>query len=239
MIRLFNPIPHHPFSTSFHASQLKELTDQLILVDSKDKQIGSISKLDAHLQKNNNKHPHRAFSIVLFNSQNELLIQQRSHKKITFPLQWSNTCCSHPLNVPKENQTHNNTGILNAVTRRLKFELGITTSPTQYKLYNKILYKSNSDSKFEEFELDYLFLVKMFNRRDLPVLKRKINVDEVKDIDFVPLSGLLTDMKRNSHRYTPWFKFIMSAKGEEMFALMSSRLAFGKYKYNNEIINFL
>ena len=239
MIPFINSISCYTFSTSFHPSQIKELNDKLILVNNNDKQIGSISKLDAHLQKNKNKHPHRAFSVFLFNAQNELLIQQRSHKKITFPLQWSNTCCSHPLNIPRENVTHNNKGILNAVTRRVKFELGITTSLHQYTLYNKIIYKSNSDKQFEEYELDYLFLIKLFNRNDLPFLKRNINVNEVRDIDFVRLNTLLADMKSNSHNYTPWFKFIMSTKGKEIFALMSSPSALREYKYNNEIINFL
>jgi len=40
---------------------------------------------------------HRAFSVFLFNSKGELLLQQRAQEKITFPLYWTNTCCSHPL----------------------------------------------------------------------------------------------------------------------------------------------
>jgi isopentenyl-diphosphate delta-isomerase len=230
---------HFPFTTTFHPSQTKELSDQLILVNHSDLQIGSISKLNAHLQKNKNKHPHRAFSVFLFNSQNDLLIQQRSAKKITFPLQWSNTCCSHPLNIPSEKVTHNNKGILTAVTRRVHFELGIPTSLTQYTLYNKILYKSTSDKTFEEYELDYLFLIKLFTRNDLPSLKRNINTNEVKDINFVQMNALLNDMKRNACKYTPWFRFIMNTKGKEMFKLMASSTARREYKYNNEIINFL
>lgn len=45
---------------------------------------------------------HRAFSVFLFNSKGELLLQQRSDEKITFPGYWTNTCCSHPLYVPNE-----------------------------------------------------------------------------------------------------------------------------------------
>ena len=45
---------------------------------------------------------HRAFSVFLFDSKNRLLLQQRAGKKITFPSMWTNTCCSHPLNVPEE-----------------------------------------------------------------------------------------------------------------------------------------
>ena len=88
--------------THIHPSQVKNLSDQLILVDKKDNEIGSLSKLNSHLKSQNNQHPHRAFSVFLFNNKNELLLQQRSSKKVTFPLLWSNTCCSHPLNIPDE-----------------------------------------------------------------------------------------------------------------------------------------
>lgn len=51
---------------------------------------------------------HRAFSVFLFNSKGELLLQQRAPEKITFPEYWTNTCCSHPLynpdELPEENQ---------------------------------------------------------------------------------------------------------------------------------------
>jgi isopentenyl-diphosphate Delta-isomerase len=41
--------------------------------------------------------PHRAFSVFLFNTKGELLLQQRATEKITFPDHWTNTVCSHPL----------------------------------------------------------------------------------------------------------------------------------------------
>ena len=45
---------------------------------------------------------HRAFSVFLFNTQGQLLLQQRAAAKITFPLCWTNTCCSHPLHIQNE-----------------------------------------------------------------------------------------------------------------------------------------
>lgn len=38
---------------------------------------------------------HRAFSVFVFNSRNELLVQQRAAEKITFPGFWANTCCRY------------------------------------------------------------------------------------------------------------------------------------------------
>ena len=139
-------------------SQKKFLNDELILVDENDNNIGSISKLNGHLIINKNKNPHRAFSIFLFDSKNRLLIQKRAKKKITFPLLWTNTCCSHPLN--KENQNTPDK-ITNALVERLNYELGIKTENNIYKLIDKILYRAPSNELYEEFELDYLFMAKL------------------------------------------------------------------------------
>jgi len=97
---------------------------------------------------------HRAFSVFLFNSEGKLLMQQRAAQKVTYPLFWTNTCCSHPLNLPdeisEENQIGNNSyikivenaigmsilltkehytvffpGVKRAAIRKLQHELGI------------------------------------------------------------------------------------------------------------------
>ena len=146
------------FLSQADQSQTKFLNDQLILVDNEDNNIGSISKLDGHLISNNNQNPHRAFSIFLFDSKNKLLLQKRAEKKITFPLLWANTCCSHPLNIDTQN-TQNN--ITNALVQRIDYELGIKTDTKIYKLFDKILYRAPMNEKFEEFELDHLFIAKL------------------------------------------------------------------------------
>lgn len=74
------------------------LKEECILVDHFDKIIGHASKLDCHYK---NGKLHRAFSVFLFakntdSDSYELLLQQRSIEKITFPGQFTNSCCSHP-----------------------------------------------------------------------------------------------------------------------------------------------
>lgn len=81
------------------------LLDRLIAVDTEDKFVTSIDKWTAHSNKfitSQNMLPHRAFSIFLFNNQSKLLMQKRSDEKKTFPLCWTNTCCSHPNMVKME-----------------------------------------------------------------------------------------------------------------------------------------
>ena len=107
--------------------QRRQLDEQCILLNENDEVIGSASKKACHLAENINKGMlHRAFSVFLFNSKNELLLQQRSLSKMTFPGFFTNTCCSHPRATKSEMTEDNYLGIKKAAKRRLNFELGIS-----------------------------------------------------------------------------------------------------------------
>ena len=200
---------------NYHNSQTKFLNDELILVDENDNSIGSISKLNGHLLSNNNKHPHRAFSIFLFDSKNRLLLQKRAQKKITFPLLWTNTCCSHPLNIESQNTPEK---ITNALVARLDYELNIKTENNIYQLIDKILYRAPSNDKFEEFEIDYLFIAKLNDDSENNDyiygennLKKIINKDEVDDIRFDTIEKILKEIELQPEQFTPWFKILMKS----------------------------
>ena len=108
------------------ASQVKLLSEQCILVDEDDQAIGSDTKKNCHLNVNIEAGKlHRAFSVFLFNSDGELLIQQRAKTKITFPECFTNTCCSHPLHCAEELEEGGGVGVKRAARRKLQQELGI------------------------------------------------------------------------------------------------------------------
>ena len=68
-------------------NQIKYMNEEFcILVDKEDNILGKETKKFCHLNVNIEKNLHRAFSVFLFNENNELLLQKRSEKKITFPL---------------------------------------------------------------------------------------------------------------------------------------------------------
>ena len=90
------------------------MEEKIILVDENDKEIGSDEKLNVHKEGK----LHRAFSIFVFNSKGELLIQKRAKNKYHSGGLWSNSCCSHP---------RIGESIEEAVHRRLKEEVGIKT----------------------------------------------------------------------------------------------------------------
>ena len=219
-----------PNLSKYDESQTKFLNDELILVDENDNNIGSISKLNGHLISNKNKFPHRAFSIFLFDSKNRLLIQKRAQKKITFPLLWTNTCCSHPLNIESENTPEK---ITNALIKRLNYELGIKTENEIYKLIDKILYRAPSNEIYEEFEIDYLFIAKLQDDSEnsnyiygKDNLKKIINKDEVDDIRFDSIENILKEIEIHPEQFTPWFIILMKNKGKLMDDILNDKIEY-------------
>ena len=129
------------------AIQAALMEERCLVIDRDDNLIGIDSKKNTHLMKNiNNGLLHRAFSVFLFNSEGKLLLQQRAAEKITFPLYWTNTVCSHPIyfvpDTPLEDpavpvasldlsdeqpevEENLQLGVKRAARRKLEHELGI------------------------------------------------------------------------------------------------------------------
>ena len=82
------------------SSQAEMMEELVLCLDAEDNVIDASSKLATH---HGEGILHRAFSVLIFDSQGRLLVQQRSSDKITFPAVWANSCCSHPLDIEGEN----------------------------------------------------------------------------------------------------------------------------------------
>ena len=115
--------------------------------------------MTAHLLENTQKGLlHRAFSVFLFDSQDRLLLQQRAPEKFTFKNLWTNTCCSHPLNVPDEAGIDHDTAVKGAkvaAVRKLKHELGIELEGIDLEKFHfltRIQYKAASEKIPDEIE---------------------------------------------------------------------------------------
>lgn len=186
--------------------------DECILVDENDRVVGHDTKYNCHLMEKIESENllHRAFSVFLFNSKYELLLQQRSPTKVTFPLVWTNTCCSHPLYRESELIEENALGVRNAAQRKLLDELGIQADDVpvdDFTPLGRILYKAPSDGKWGEHELDYL----LFIVRDVGLHP---NPDEVADVKYVnreELKELLrkADAGEGGLRLSPWFRLVV------------------------------
>lgn len=160
--------------------------EKVILVDEHDNELGSMEKTEAHRK----GVLHRAFSVLLFNSKGELLLQKRSANKYHSAGLWTNTCCSHPK--PNESIEH-------AVRRRLMEEMGIDTQP---KYAYKFIYKANLDNNLIEHELDYVYT-------GLCDYQPNINVQEVESWKFASLHYVKEHMQNNPEVYTYWFRLII------------------------------
>uniref|UniRef100_A0A0C9RJS6 isopentenyl-diphosphate Delta-isomerase n=1 Tax=Wollemia nobilis TaxID=56998 RepID=A0A0C9RJS6_9CONI len=186
--------------------------DECILVDKEDHVIGHESKYNCHLMEKIESENllHRAFSVFLFNTKYELLLQQRSGTKVTFPLVWTNTCCSHPLYRQSELIEENNLGVKNAAQRKLYDELGIVAEDVpidQFVPLGRILYKAPSDGKWGEHELDYL----VFIVRDVALHP---NPEEVADVKYVTKEQLKeivrkADAGEDGIKLSPWFRLVV------------------------------
>lgn len=159
--------------------------EQVILVNEKDEQIGLMPKMEAHEK----ALLHRAFSVFVFNRNNELMIQQRAFEKYHSPGLWTNTCCSHQ----REGESN-----IEAGKRRLQEEMGFTTD---LKDTVSFIYKAPFDNGLTEHEFDHILVGYYDGEPDL-------NPSEVNDYRWLSLEDLKTDMAENPDIYTEWFKII-------------------------------
>jgi len=162
--------------------------DHVILVDENDRPVGSAPKLDAH---RNGGALHRAFSIFVFNSAGEMLLQRRAATKYHFGTLWTNACCSHP----RHGQT-----LEESAHARLRHEFGFD-APLQ-ELFSFVYRAEDPASGLTEPEFDHVF-VGRFDGRPAP------NPEEIEAWEWVARSQLLRDVSEHPERFTPWFLIVL------------------------------
>uniref|UniRef100_A0A3Q3WEC7 isopentenyl-diphosphate Delta-isomerase n=1 Tax=Mola mola TaxID=94237 RepID=A0A3Q3WEC7_MOLML len=188
--------------------QVQLLSEMCILIDENDHKIGADTKKNCHLNYNIDRGLlHRAFSVFIFNSDEKLLLQQRSDAKITFPGCFTNTCCSHPLHTHTELEEKDAIGVRRAAQRRLKAELGIPmdqVTPDEMTYLTRIHYKAQSDGVWGEHEIDYI----LFMQKNVELSP---DPNEIKSHCYVSkeeLKEMLEKAKRKELEITPWFSLI-------------------------------
>lgn len=172
---------------------MKQLNDQLIaLVDTNDQITGYGDKLKVHEEGT----LHRAFSVFIFNKNDELLLQQRALHKYHSPGLWTNTCCSHLLY---------GMGMEECVHHRLNFEMGFDTS-VDFKF--SFIYKAHFDNGLTEHEIDHVYFGQW---EGIPTF----NPDEVAALRWITLPDLKQEMELHPEKFTYWFKLILDKVEKE------------------------
>jgi isopentenyl-diphosphate delta-isomerase len=165
---------------------VQEKSQLVILVDKNNRKIGVEEKMRAHASGK----LHRAFSIFIFNSKGELLLQQRAKSKYHSGGLWSNTVCSHPR--PGENYQQ-------AAHRRLKEEMGFDC---ELKKLFSFIYKTDFGDGLTESEYDSVFMGKFDG-------EPKLNPKEAMDYKWIGIKNLKRDAVTNPEKYSVWLKIIL------------------------------
>lgn len=157
--------------------------EKVILVDENDQTLGEMDKMDAHVK----GCLHRAISVFIFNSRNELLLQRRANHKYHSSDLWTNTCCTHPR--PGEITC-------DAAVRRLDEEMGMKSD---LELIHRFVYKTPFDNGLIENEYDHVYV-------GFSDVKPILNPHEASEYKYMGLQDLSKSIEQNPEFYTSWFR---------------------------------
>lgn len=211
------------------SNQRSMMSELCILVDKDDNPIGSASKKECH---HGEGALHRAFSVLLFDANDRLLVQKRASTKITFPSIWANTCCSHPLMVSDGGGEE---PVRSAAIRKMEQELGIPSEISEkwnFREIGKFKYSSRWDSEWIEREIDHVLMV----RGDTDIKPNLNEVEAFEWLDLDEVGRMVAQTGRWSEEVVaPWFKAIMTSylpEGKSVEEAMGSKsdeiLQFGR-----------
>jgi isopentenyl-diphosphate delta-isomerase len=167
---------------------MTEIGQHLILVDELDNVIGYADKLTVH---RDGGQLHRAFSVLIFNSRGEMLLQLRSRNKYHFGGLWTNACCGHPTRGGRLEEL---------ASERLRQEFGLDAKLREIFTFVYEAYDPNSGLTEKEF--DHV-LRGSFDGIAEP------NRAEIDDFKWVTMEQLLADVDESAHHYTPWFRILL------------------------------
>lgn len=159
------------------------MEEHVVLVDDDNKVLGTIPKATVHTK---NTPLHRAFSSFIFNPKGEILLSQRSGRKKTWPLVWTNSCCGHPALEEKN---------IDAVKRRLKYKLGLNVGEI-YEILPNYRYRAEKDGVVEN-ELCPVYIA-FTDHQPNP------NKKEVESIRWMLWSEFVIETHDNPQNWSPW-----------------------------------
>jgi isopentenyl-diphosphate delta-isomerase len=138
---------------------------------------------------------HRAFSVLIVDSDNRVLLQRRAAVKTRFANRWGNACCGHPA--PGED-------LFVAAERRLGEELGlrfVALSPTGVYRYRA----GDAQTGRVEHEYDHVLLGRI--PADAVLLP---DPAEVAELRWIAAPDLFTDVDNRPALYVPWLAGVLS-----------------------------
>ena len=161
------------------------MPDTVTLLDERGRRLGTMDKLAAHQAPG---HLHEAFSVLVFDEDGRLLLQQRALAKYHFGGLWSNTCCSHPHGDVRED-----------ARARTAAEVGLQVDLV---VVGQFTYRAEDDGTgLVEHERDTV-LVGYLPTGTVP----RPDPAEVAATRFTALAELDADLEARPSAYTPWLR---------------------------------
>ncbi|HMT08814.1 MAG TPA: isopentenyl-diphosphate Delta-isomerase [Pyrinomonadaceae bacterium] len=171
------------FLIEFGYKRRYKFDEMLVLCDDTGKPISTTPKSEVHTS---STPLHLAFSIFIFNSAGDVLLQQRAFSKQTWPGVWSNSCCGHQMLHERP---------IDGAKRRLKYELGLTGIKLECVLPD-FQYRAELDGIVEN-EICPVF-VGYTDKQPSP------NKDEVETYHWQPWGEFIERCRRPDTDISPW-----------------------------------
>jgi len=173
--------------------------EDVIVVDAEDNEQGTANRLEAHT---GDGIRHRAFTALLFDEEDNILLAQRSPDKRLWDTYWDGTVASHP----EQGQSQ-----VEATRQRLEEELGVT--PDQYddlRVTDRFEYKRYYMNEGLEYEVCAVLQATLSDRSLDP------DPEEVGGLMWVPYDRLHEHPRwYRQLRLCPWFEIAMRRDVEE------------------------
>ena len=167
---------------------MDDTKELVVLVDADDTETGLAPKLEVH----RTGALHRAFSVMLIDSRNCLLLQRRAFEKYHSGGSWANTCCGHP---------RAGESVLDAAERRLTEEMGVACALTPA---GSFIYRADVGAGLVEHELDHLFIGR-FDGNPVPARS------EVVEWRWASLPDVRRELAEHPDAYAAWFPDALEA----------------------------
>lgn len=159
-----------------------QLRDTVVLVDLRDREVGTLDKVEAHSGRGT---LHRAISVFLTDENGRILMQKRHPEKLVWGGYWSNSCCTHPVV---------GEATLDCATRRVYEELGLLVDLT---FHFKLKYQALFSERYAEHELVSVYTGTV-------ATEPTIDHHEIAELRWIETELLIQEFITKPNDYTPW-----------------------------------
>ena len=133
---------------------------------------------------------HNTIHLWLYTSRGEILLQQRSHKKIIFPLLWDVSVAGHI----DAGET-----FIEAALRETEEEIGLKLAPNNLQHIGTFLHETSyADGKIQDNEFHQVYIAKL-NVSLKVLVKQESEVEALKLVTLEDFEDLLKNSRTNMH----------------------------------------